>query len=192
MTSRSGATGCANVLGGGYSKPIGERLFEADQGWPFLGEGIPRKSGGHPRQQSGSGRAGPASVFLPLIEDPSDRGTVWSFIFIAQDAAVFSENAPLEAASTPTHIVPTSRLGGRERRPSSRSPASRPERACQATSGVGLTASGGSWSDRTPLPLRKLSSGTTAEGASRNSRRNRCRHRSQKANEKRRFDFRGW
>jgi hypothetical protein len=45
------------------------------------------------------------SVFLPLIENARDRRTLWSFIFIAQDAAVFlSENAPLGAAATPAHI----------------------------------------------------------------------------------------
>jgi hypothetical protein len=45
------------------------------------------------------------SVFLPLIEDARDRRTLWNFIFIAQDAAVFlSENAPLGAAATPAHI----------------------------------------------------------------------------------------
>ena len=99
------APGCANVPGGGYSKPIRERLFEADQGWPFLGEGIPGKSGGIPGNEQEVAVPDRHSVFLPLIEDASDRRTLWSFIFIAQDAAVFlSENAPLEAAATSTHM----------------------------------------------------------------------------------------
>ena len=103
--STHGAPGCANVPGGGYSNPIREWLFEANQGRPFLGESIPGKSGGIPGNEQEVAVPDRHSVFLPLIEDASDRRTLWSFIFIAQDAAVFlSENAPLEAAATPTHI----------------------------------------------------------------------------------------
>jgi hypothetical protein len=191
VTSRSGATGCANGLegdirnrlGSGYSKPI------------RVGRSSTRAS----RERAGASQATlrkwPCRTGIGV--PAPDRGCkrprhrLELHLHSARRRGLLRECSIGSRLHSHPHIVPTSRLGGRERRPSSRSPASRPERACQATSGVALTASGGSWSDRTPLPLRKLSSGTTAEGASRNSRRNRCRHRSQKGHGKRRFDFRG-
>ena len=86
-----------NRSGSGYSKPIR----------------VGRSSARASREGAGASQATKQevavpdrhSVFLPLIEDARDRRTLWSFIFIAQDAAVFlSENAPLEAAATPAHI----------------------------------------------------------------------------------------
>jgi len=80
-------------------------LLEADQVWPFLGGSIPGRSEDIPGNEEEMAVPDRHSVFLPLIQDASHRRTLWGFLFIAQDAAVFlSENAPMEAAATPAHM----------------------------------------------------------------------------------------